>query len=105
MRLTILSLIAAVFITLAWIAAFWPAYSHGHSFYDPACCSDRDCGPLPDGIVTGTKDGWHIATNNMTLPYNSPKVRNSPDGKFHGCFLNGNPKTALICLYVPGMGS
>ena len=90
-------------LLLMVLIAFRPAYSH--SFYDWQCCSNRDCAPLPDGAVHATADGWRIIRIGLTVPYTDKRIRDSPDGRFHACFRNGDPTQDLLCLYVPGMGS
>lgn len=82
-----------------------------HSWYDYACCSDRDCWPMgqdsdarePDPrIVPGgylTFDGIFVAERD---------TRPSRDGRFHICRQGGardgkivTPSSAKPCLYVP----
>jgi hypothetical protein len=84
---------------------FLTSSAMGHDFYTLDCCSDKDCGPLPNAAVEATSLGWHVRSNNWTVPYADKKIRQSPDGRFHGCFRNGDPAADLLCLYVPGQGS
>lgn len=89
-----------VLAALAVAFACTPAIAH--SWYDPICCSDRDCEPLPDGAVTMQPEGYHVTyTGKMGLrvdvivPYE--KAKPSQDGKFHGCAT----AERFLCLYVP----
>lgn len=49
--LVLVALVAAAVVLLAQPA---PA----HEWYDGACCSDRDCRPVPNGTVRGTPTGY-----------------------------------------------
>lgn len=79
--------------------------ARAHEFYSYECCSDKDCFPLPEGAVEATPDGWLIKASNVSVPFDDKRIKHSPDGRFHGCFLSGNPNQALLCLYVPEFGS
>lgn len=89
----------------AYLCAFAaPTQSaEGHEFYSYECCSDNDCGPLPEGAVTERRDGYHVApyrhiAGETLVPYGDPRIKESPDGRFHGCEY---PMGHLNCLYVP----
>lgn len=89
-------LIAFLGLCLAWCV---PA--RAHSFYSALCCSDRDCHPVADTDVEATAGGWFVKPTGETIPYSDPKVKPSPDGRFHLCV----PETLVRCIYTPGMGS
>lgn len=77
-----------------------PAVAHG--WYEPACCSGRDCEPLPPEAVEDMGDGWrvhYVAKSGFTVNEFVPlgKQRPSQDGRFHGCAS----KVRFLCLYVP----
>jgi hypothetical protein len=76
-----------------------------HSFYDWDCCSDRDCQPVAEGMVAEESGGYRVLLTNQFIDRNSPKVRMSPDGRWHVCTLGGNLGGSVLCLYVPGRGS
>jgi hypothetical protein len=90
--------------------------------YDPRCCSGKDCALLPNGSVKALSDGYHIYLEvgqhpmatlqpiQVVIPYNSHKIKESPDGEYHGCFSQQYKNNAgeifqnSFCLYVPPMG-
>lgn len=82
-----------------------PAY--GHDFYEPMCCSEKDCKPVPTGDVQATAGGWFIVMTGETIPYGHWREKKSPDGGFHRCAASADfsAKGRTLCLYVPGMGS
>ena len=108
------ALAAAVAVTLSILQAA------AHEWYDPTCCSDRDCAPLPDGSVVATAAGWRVTVPagghpllntsfSQLVPYGSPLILRSKDEHFHGCIMHGAPedvpRPTLLCLYVPPFGS
>jgi hypothetical protein len=78
-----------------------PAAAHG--WYDIACCSDRDCEPLPIDAVVETATGYEVTFYSARLRFlvqgyvPRERIKISQDGSFHVC---ANP-TRIICLYVP----
>lgn len=92
-------------IALAILAFSKPA--HAHSWYDHACCSERDCYPISSSDVESLPNGaWRVKQTGEIFsgPHgNSPlgRVRFSPDGGFHRCSWNGNRQSPSICLYIP----
>lgn len=99
------TLVAAAVVGLALILLALVPWAHGHSFYDPECCRDRDCAPLADGAVVEDAAGFLIVATGRRIDRDSPKVRLSPDGRWHLCTLGGEPGGTVLCLYVPGRGS
>lgn len=74
-----------------------------HDFYAWECCSDQDCQPLPEGAVEERSDGYHIAPfrglrTETVIGFRDPRIKQSPDGRFHGCEY---PINHVACLYVP----
>jgi hypothetical protein len=100
-------------VLLAVYALAGPAGRHiddsrvikAHWLYEPQCCSDRDCRPLPNGAVRLVREGWLIVATGLVIPFNDRKIHASPDGRFHGCWAGGDARGFLLCLYVPGFGS
>jgi hypothetical protein len=79
--------------------------SSAHWLYSKECCDENDCRPLANSEVSILPKGYHTRSNDQTLPYQDFRLRKSPDGSFHGCFIGGDPKRLLRCLYVPEQGS
>ena len=76
--------------------AFVAAYILAHGWYEPSCCSDKDCRPAHKGEIVNTGTSYRIGT--VDIPYNDPRVRMSQDGQFHVC---KPPHTHIRCIYVP----
>ena len=73
-----------------------------HSWYDPNCCSDRDCKPVADeDVLEGDKDYVYLP-----LGIHFPKSMEKPshDSKYHVCYgkgtLNGKPEYSPYCIYT-----
>lgn len=94
----------ALFVGL--IYAISPARSH--EFYDPICCSDKDCGPVKATDFRPVPGGWMWVPTGEIIPYNDSRVRESPDGQFHRCAHKGpndNDTKYSYCIYIPPMGT
>jgi len=89
-----------------------------HEWYDPTCCSDKDCAPIPFESVVVTGEGYEVTL----LPGDHPLVRTpikrffpfgdedvlpSQDMKYHACVMPGSPSASpgIICFYVVGSGA
>lgn len=84
--------------------------------YDPECCSDKDCAPVPDAAIREVPGGYRVIIAPGThpsvparrvaldffVPHGDPRIRVSGDGKRHACIS----RTAgiLYCIYVPPGG-
>jgi hypothetical protein len=78
--------------------------------YDPACCSDRDCAPVPARFIRATPAGLEISIPagahpfvagealREVVPYADPRIRPSGDGQHHACV---SPSRRLLCIYLP----
>lgn len=86
------------------------AFSHG--WYDPACCSDQDCAPIPESAITWTESGWRVELRPgdhfmvqshavlETVPFD--EVLPSQDDQWHVCLRTEKaPAERVICLYIP----
>jgi len=72
------------------------AYASGHEWYPSACCSDKDCRPVPCEEISTTHDyyWWH----GLGFPRNASSP--STDGGCHVCVsVGGTPR----CLFFGGM--
>lgn len=95
-------------IAAALVAAFLlPDSVRAHSFYSFACCSDKDCTPVPDEAVTETERGWEVfykspLTGRLIQGFierGSWRQKWSPDGRVHACEKFSTPEPQ--CIYVP----
>jgi len=94
------------------VAALLSIKVKAHEWYDPACCNDRDCAPIPMDAVRITAEGYlveigpgehpmlHGEVVFSTIPFNSPMVRKSQDGDYHACLTAAR---SIRCFYVPAM--
>lgn len=69
--------------------------------YPFACCSNQDCREVPDDWIAEGRNGYRIVITGEVIPMSSPKVRHSPDGRFHWCSVAGAADSKTICLFVP----
>ena len=99
--IAIVMAVAALFLLgTAYLWSSLPAAAH--SWYEPACCSSRDCEPIAFDSVTESAEGWTVHyQSKLGFPVMAftprGKERHSQDGRFHGC---ASP-TRFLCLYVP----
>ncbi len=96
-----------VALTTAHLLHLWLALSPipVHSWYDGACCNDRDCREI-DGRVLEKKEGYYLENYDTLIPYSDKRVRQSKDFDFHACFfMERGVETGIRCLYVPGRGT
>lgn len=90
-----------------------------HSWYDPACCSDRDCAPVHHSRITLTDAGVRVQLDpgdhpfvysslDVVIPYDDPRVRNSQDVDHHACvapaLADPSAETVteprVLCVYI-----
>lgn len=101
--LAIAAVSVIITIMAAGIVEAWP-----HDWFPPSCCSGFDCKVIPQSDVRVTAHGFVIPGNPEVVPYNSPKIRQTPpegDGDFGICTRGGKPDGEVICLYIPTWGS
>ncbi|WP_353003719.1 hypothetical protein [Mesorhizobium sp. M0976] len=72
--------------------------------YPFACCSGYDCREVPDADIVEGARGYEIRRTGELIAMTDPKVRRSPDGKFHWCSVAGANDGKTICLFVPPRG-
>ena len=104
------TILAAVFVLIV-ATAIALAHSDGDQHYDPWCCNQKDCAPIPASAVTAGPDGWRItirpgdhplARNAVThlIPYG--QERRATDGRHHACLFP--TEQTLRCAYTPPRG-
>lgn len=94
-------------LALAAFAYITPIYAFAHSFYDAACCNDRDCEPLAPEKVQVTPNGY-VLPNGQTVPFGQERI--SPDKDYHWCRYPNTtpivqPYNEKACFYAPSQGS
>ena len=91
---------------LLGLVLFWTLVAFGcvrmagaHSWYSYACCSDRDCAPMPKPLWPHpVASGW-LLYDGTVCPYIDTKI--APDSQFHEC---KRPDGKRLCLYAPTAG-
>jgi hypothetical protein len=73
--------------------------------YPANCCSGIDCREVPDADIIEGARGYEIRKTHELIPMTDPKVKMSPDGRFHWCSVQGRDDGRTICLFVPGRGA
>lgn len=115
-----IALAAAILAILLAFAVANPAQSH--SWYDAACCSDKDCAEVtavqdhPDGWLMTTKFGTTLVPINMPKGQEWREKENKHDGKTHVCMRKpigwegwGEPPPEppggmeFLCIYRPSL--
>jgi len=98
----------ATSIAAAALAAFLSAVqASAHSFYDPFCCNERDCTPIPSGSIIETDFGYSV---DYVSPITGRHIKGmivkgglghrwSKDGGEHAC--ERHDIDAPRCIYVP----
>jgi hypothetical protein len=76
----------------------------GHEWYDPWCCSDRDCGPLADGAVRVVRAGYMVRLGEQEIFVPEEKARPSQDEQFHICLVPTEDGLTVRCFYAPPLG-
>jgi len=87
-----------------------------HEWYDPSCCNDRDCAPIPYDAVEQMEWGYKVTLGYGDHPLIRPGqkpvvmsfpwdvVRQSRDVGHHACVVNwpSMERPFVRCLYVGG---
>lgn len=104
---------ACIVLAVAFaLLAIWVHPARGHEWYDPWCCSGKDCEriasesvrPVDGGYVVTVLPGQHpMVTKPHTFMVPADKTRTSLDGDYHICLFP--TENDMRCFYVPPMGS
>ena len=92
-----------VAVAFALVLVALPAPSaRSHSWYDPDCCSDRDCEPVSTVTFVASDPSavpvMVVTTSFGTKPLTDrTKIRQSKDSRMHACIYQGE----LLCIYMP----
>ena len=92
------------------VMALFGGRAHSHDAptgwsYPLGCCSGVDCREVPDADIIEGARGYEIRKTHELIPMTDPKVKMSPDGRFHWCSVGGLDDSRTICLFVPGRGA
>ena len=68
--------------------------------YPLACCSGYDCRAVSSASVDEKPEGFILPSGEL-ISYADRRVKNSPDGEFHWCSVQGKNDGKTICLFVP----
>jgi hypothetical protein len=85
------------FSLLAALPICSPEGARAHSWYEAACCSERDCVPVEEGVVVEKADGVHVQGHGI-LNRMDPRLRMSRDDRDHLC-VAPHSSTKLLCVY------
>lgn len=88
----------------------------GHSWYEPSCCSGRDCFEIGSeklpGSVSVTRTGYAVTVlvsgAQLSFHVAQPEARPSQDEKFHVCLVptpGGEQPFMVRCFYAPPLGA
>jgi hypothetical protein len=69
--------------------------------YPFACCSGIDCREVSAKSISERPEGYVIAGTGELVSYSDNRIKDSPDGEFHWCSIDGKADTRTICLFVP----
>ena len=69
--------------------------------YPTECCSGRDCREVADTAIGEEHQGYVIRNTGELVGYRDSRVKESPDGHFHWCSVEGAEHTRTVCLFVP----
>lgn len=73
-------------------------------WYDPSCCSMKDCEPVEPGAIRRVEGGYLVEFLSSRgwvvrgfLPLGSPAIHPSQDEREHACAT----AQRLLCIYLP----
>jgi len=89
--------IAGLCAVIWWLVG--PVFAH--DWYEPACCSNKDCAPISDDEVTEMNGGFFLKTRNEFVAFKD--TRQGKDDQFHLCVNQYNG--TRICFYRKYSGS
>jgi hypothetical protein len=71
--------------------------------YPQACCANQDCREVAQQSIKELPDGYHLPSGEV-VGYLDKRVRESPDGEWHLCTVQGLETGRAICLFIPPRG-
>jgi hypothetical protein len=73
------------------LACLLSSEARAHSWYEPRCCSDRDCFPTTEVLETP------FGTFYQNRPVEPRVIRRGMDDSYHVCVRGGQ----ILCVYTP----
>lgn len=65
------------------------------------CCSNTDCHQIKSTAIHEAKTGYVINATGELISYGDKRLKDSPDGLYHQCTVQGKTDTKTLCLFVP----
>ena len=75
-----------------------------HSLYDPDCCANQHCHPVPCEQIEAMAWGWvWHPLGHAAVTFHRGSYKPSPDGECHVCVapITDEPGLNGICIYLP----
>lgn len=69
--------------------------------YPFACCSGFDCREVSSTQIEERPEGYVIEGTGEVVSYSDGRLKDSPDGEYHWCSVQGKNDGKTICLFVP----
>jgi hypothetical protein len=104
--------VAAIMLRILATMLVLAGTAQAHDFYSAQCCRGTaqhgDCEPLPPEAVAETSKGYRVDFRSPTqgevhelVPYGSPNIWDSQDGRYHVCLRPPNPwgTSRIRCFY------
>ena len=101
-------IVMAAVLAVGLLLVFQPWSAWAHSWYDPWCCSGKDCAPIPFSAVREIQGGYQITlkpgdhplvTRVHVFQIEQVKVKRSKDDQYHACLFPTEDR--LLCFYAP----
>jgi hypothetical protein len=93
-----IAVIAVSCALIWWLVG--PVFSH--EWYDAACCSNKDCAPIPDSDVADLGEGgFYIHSRKEHIAFKD--TRQGKDDQYHLCVNQATG--ARLCFYRKYSGS
>ncbi|PWJ88411.1 hypothetical protein C8D77_111134 [Mesorhizobium loti] len=108
-RFLFLQWVLAIAASVLFLNTLFGGKAHSHDAptgwsYPQNCCSGIDCREVPDADIIEGARGYEIRNTHELIPMTDPKVKMSPDGRFHLCTVGGLDDSRTICLFAPSRG-
>lgn len=92
-------------LLIALVGILGSSCAWAHGWYDPDCCSQKDCAPY-HGEVRETPQGYYLPEFNQTIPYQRVRwtVPADEPEPYHVCVIEGRENGEVFryiqCFYA-----